>query len=165
MLRHRFAIVVSGIIWTFCGAVLFFRGVHYLAASSSALLNCAVPKGPLIACATSFLGSVEKGLIMLLCMSVSLGFIKGRFILKRSVERIVEHIYALPSPFPLKDIYPKPYYFLIVSMIALGCALKFIPLPIDIKGVMDSVVGAALINGAMLYFRSALISRQAKEQT
>ena len=49
-------------------------------------------------------------------------------------------------------------------MIALGCSFRFTPLPIDVKGVMDSIVGVALINGAMLYFRAALTYRRIKSQ-
>ena len=164
MIGHRFAIVLSGMIWITCGAVLFFRGVHYLGVACSALFGHVGSKGTLIACASSFTGSVEGGMIALLCVSVGLGFIKGRFVLKRSVERIVGHICALPSPFPLKNLYPRFYYFLLCSMIALGCSFRFTPLPIDVKGVMDSIVGVALINGAMLYFRAALTYRRIKSQ-
>jgi hypothetical protein len=61
----------------------------------------------------------------------------------------------------LTQIYSPTYYLLIGIMIGLGLSLKIFGLPIDIRGLVDVTIGAALINGAMLYFRSAFQLKQA----
>jgi hypothetical protein len=40
-------------------------------------------------------------------------------------------------------------------MMALGLVFRFLPIPIDLRGLIDVAIGSALINGAMLYFRAA----------
>jgi hypothetical protein len=38
-------------------------------------------------------------------------------------------------------------------MVLLGLVIRFLPIPIDARGLVDVAIGSALINGAMLYFR------------
>ncbi len=163
MLRRRFAIGFSGILWIVCGVVLFSRGVHCLADASQALLTHMSLQCPLLAPASAYTGSVERGMTLLLCISVGLGLIKGRFILHRSAHWVIGHICALPPSFSLRNVYPGSYYFLLFFMVGLGYFLKFTSLPLDVKGVLDSIVGAALINGAMLYLRVAFTLRNLKQ--
>ena len=40
-------------------------------------------------------------------------------------------------------------------MVGLGALIKVLNLPLDVRGAIDIVIGSALINGAMIYFRSA----------
>ena len=41
-------------------------------------------------------------------------------------------------------------------MMGIGMIFKYLPLSVDIKGFIDFTIGAALINGAMLYIREAI---------
>jgi hypothetical protein len=40
-------------------------------------------------------------------------------------------------------------------MILLGLSMRFMPILIDVRGVIDVAIGFALLNGSMLYFRLA----------
>lgn len=83
------------------------------------------------------------------------GFLKGRFVLSKSVKRVVTRIASLPLPIRMKDAYARSYWFLIGGMMMLGMVFRFLPIPIDARGIIDVAIGSALINGAMLYFRAA----------
>jgi len=89
----------------------------------------------------------------LIAVGLLLGFIKGRFVLSKTVARVVERILSLSLPIRLGDVYAKSYYFLILGMMGLGLFMRFAPIWQDIRGLIDIAVGSALINGAMLYFR------------
>lgn len=88
----------------------------------------------------------------LIAVGLLVGFLKGRLILPKSVRRIVARIQALPEPISLKQLYPPSYWILIGSMVGLGLAARL--LPNDIRGFIDIAIGAALMNGAMFYFRA-----------
>jgi hypothetical protein len=83
------------------------------------------------------------------------GFLKGRLVLSKTVKRITKRIYSLQAPVGFKDAFPVSYWLLIGFMMTLGMGLKFLPISIDIKGAIDVAIGSALVNGAMLYFRTA----------
>lgn len=160
MFRHRFAIILSGLIWMGVGIFLLHKGLHYLVAAGQAIFNHTHQGFSLIIFLASIVGGLEKGAMTLLCFGLILGFVKGRFVLKKSVHRIVMRIRSLPSPFPVRKLYPKAYYFLLFSMMMLGFLFKFLPLPLDVKGFIDFTIGIALINGAMLYFRAAFFLKE-----
>ncbi len=165
MLNRRFAIILSGCTWLIAGLFLLFKGVSYLLLALHGMSDHKDRPLVLIPFLSLWTGSVQKGIIALLGVSFLLGFLKGCFILNRSVTRIVRHICSLPLTFPLKDLYPKAYYFLLLLMIAFGFGLKLTPLPLDVKGGIDSFVGFALINGAIFYFREAFtLSRSKKSE-
>jgi hypothetical protein len=46
-------------------------------------------------------------------------------------------------------------------MILLGLSMKWLGLPIEIRGTIDVAIGSALMNGGIAYFRTAFaVSRQ-----
>lgn len=89
----------------------------------------------------------------LLFPAVFLGFLKGRIVFAKTVRRIVGRIYSLSLPIRLFDVYPFAYWCLIGGMVSLGMILRFFPE--SVRGVVDVAVGSALVQGAVLYFRSA----------
>ncbi len=101
----------------------------------------------------------EQIALGLIAVALLLGFLKGRFVLRKTVERIVKHICSFPTPVAFKNIYPKSYYLLLGSMVLLGLALKWVPIYPEIRGFIDVAIGSALINGSMLYFRQASLMR------
>ena len=161
MLRHRFAISLSGFIWMGIGIFLLHKGLQYFSAVGPQIFNKTYEGFSLILLLGSIAGTPEKGVMILLCIGIALGFFKGRIILKKSVNRIVSRIRSMPSPISIKQLYPKEYYFLIGGMMLLGFVFKFLPLPLDVKGFIDFTIGIALINGAMLYFRAAFVPEKA----
>ena len=163
MLSRRFAIILSGSIWLVAGLFLLFKGFSHLVLALHVLSDHKDLPLVLIPFLSSWAGSLQKGIIALLGTSLLLGFLKGRFILNRSAKRIVKHICSLPPTFPLKDLYPKTYYFLLPLMIAFGFGLKLTRVPLDVKGGIDSFVGVALISGAVFYFQAAFPLSRGKE--
>ena len=132
-MKHRGWIAFSGFVWFAIGAMLLYKGLHLI----------------------SFGQTAEKNATLLIAVGLLVGFIKGRFVLAKTVRRVVLRICSLSLPIRYKDVYTPSYYFLILGMMGLGILFRFLPIPIDIKGSVDVAIGSALINGAMLYFRAA----------
>ncbi|MCB1107388.1 MAG: hypothetical protein KDK76_04755 [Chlamydiia bacterium] len=149
-LSTRSAILFSGLVWLALGILLLSKGMKYLV-----FVGSANPSGILIKQVSRLGGDPHQGALILICLSLVLGLFKGRVVMKKAVNRVVERIRSFPSPIPLSAIYSKGYLFLIGGMTLMGISFKFLPLSIDIKGFIDCAVGAALINGAMLYIRAA----------
>lgn len=120
-------ILFSGFIWLAIGAMLLNKGIKLIADGNHTYLF-----------GFSFL----------------IGFIKGRFVLARTVQRVVKRIISLPKPIRFKDVYPPAYYILIGGMFCLGMLFRFLPIAPYLRGAVDVAVGSALINGALLYFKA-----------
>lgn len=158
MLRHRYAIVLSGLIWLATGVFLLNKGLGFLVAAGHAALSQNAESFSLILLFSPLFGTPEKSALFLLCVGLLVGFIKGRFVLKKTVKRVVKRIRSYPSPISLKQLYSKGYYILLGCMMLMGMLFKVLPIPLDVKGFIDFTIGSALINGSMLYFRAAFVS-------
>lgn len=139
---HKSWIVVTGFLWALIGCTLLYKGLHFI--SLAALTSPAF---------LSWFGEGERGATTLVGLGLVVGFIKGRFVLSKTVRRVTGRILSLPLPIRFNQVYGLPYLILIASMVFLGFCLRFVP--IDIRGFVDVAVGSALLNGAMLYFRAA----------
>lgn len=122
-MQHRGWILLSGLIWLVGGVFLLNKGVSYIGNS------------------------------WLLFPGVLLGFVKGRFVFAKTVQRIVKRIRGLPLPVRVSQVYPPIYLAVIGVMVLLSAALRFAPE--QVRGVIDVAVGSALVQGAMLYFRAS----------
>lgn len=131
-MKHRSWIAVSGFTWFLIGASLLFKGLELIA-------QAALP---------------QKTATSLIALGLLVGFLKGRFVLSKTVRRVVTRIASLPAPIRFKDAYAPSYWILIAGMTSLGMLFRFLPIPIDIRGTIDVTIGSALINGAVLYFRA-----------
>lgn len=149
-LSHTAMIVISGIIWLGIGCMLLSLGLNFIV-ESFLKDNLATMKRPILDLLSPLVGGVEPAAIMLIAIALLIGFMKGKFVFKKTVGRTVARICALPNPAPFIQIYPKSYYFLLALMFFLGFVVRFFPL--DVRGAVDVVIGCALINGSMLYFR------------
>lgn len=154
-LSHPVCILMSGIIWLAVGIMLLTKGLNHV-------VQAAHPehfgiKAWLIPSLTSIAGGREQAALLVIATGLLIGFIKGRWVLVKSVQRTVTHILSQPAPLKLSQVYAKSYYYLIFSMMGLGFLLKVLPIAADFKGLIDVAIGSALMNGALLYFRCALI--------
>jgi hypothetical protein len=147
-----FWIVCSGVIWFAVGVFLLLFGVKLVVFSSIE----GAPHSPLFTEIARMLKSREQTALILVTAGLVLGFVKGRFVLSKTVVRVVSRIRALPEPIRFFDVYSIGYLALIASMILLGMTLRWLSVPSDIRGAIDIAVGSALMNGAMFYFRSVL---------
>jgi hypothetical protein len=130
------------------GVFLLYKGLHLV--TQAAFLS-----DSLCYKMRTLFGSAQHAATAFMAIGLIVGFLKGRFVLSKTVRRVVLRIASLPLPIRLKDAYSRSYWILIGSMVALGMFFRFLPIPVDIRGVIDLAIGSALVNGAMLYFRAA----------
>ncbi len=127
-------IIFSGLIWLSVGIMLLSVGFKYLikgAAETQTLITC-------------------------ITLALILGYLKGRYILKKSVHREVFRILSITKSVRISDLYSKKYYILLAIMVCLGYLMNALALPPIIRGTIDITIGSALIKGAMLYFIHAV---------
>lgn len=131
-LSHKTLIVLSGLLWFAIGAWLLPLGLRFLVE-----------------------GELPDSIkITLIVFALFIGYFKGKKVLGKSAQRGIQRILSLSNPAPLSQIYPPLYYLLLASMILIGFLAKFLPL--DLRGFIDTAIGAALIHGSMVYFKAAL---------
>lgn len=154
--NHVTMIVLSGLVWLVVGCFLLPLGLNFIV-GSILKENLITVHRPVLDFLAPFAGGVDSAALLWIVFALLVGFFKGRYVFAKTVQRSVTRILALPNPAPLSQIYPLAYYILLGSMILLGVLVRFAPL--DVRGGVDVAVGAALINGAMLYFRQAWNTR------
>lgn len=155
-LSHKTLIILSGLIWMAVGCFLLPLGLNFLL---EAIYNSSISgmnDYPLLHFFSSFVWNAENAVIVLIAIGMMIGYAKGRYVLGKSAVRGVERILSFPNPTSLANIYSTKYYLLLGAMIGLGMSMKYLGLPKDVRGLVDVAIGAALINGAMIYFRLAI---------
>ena len=147
-IRQGIAIAFSGILWMGVGILLLVKGFSLI------LTPLAGSKGTFIySYMFSLSGNAQQAALLLICLGLLIGFFKGRFVLNKTAARVIRRIQKLPNPCSVFSLYSPSYLALLSSMILLGVLLKFIPIPFDIKGIIDVAIGSALTNGSSFYFR------------
>lgn len=134
---------LAGALWALGGLSLCLKGSGFL---SQAL---AEGKG-----AISLLGSSREDLSLLASLGIVLGWVKGKFAMRRAVERTVKRIAPLEQV-SWKEVFPLSFWILMGGMVALGASLRYLPLPLDIRGALDLAIGTALLYGANRYLIAA----------
>lgn len=153
---HRTLIALAGLTWFAIGFFLLYMGIHLILSTvQNPFLLLDHGRFSIIATFSSRTQDLQQTAIVIVSCCLFLGYLKGRFVLSKSVKRQVTRISLLPNPTSLNKIYSPGYYLLIASMMGLGMVLRFLPIGIDTRGAIDLTIGAALINGALLYFRYA----------
>ncbi len=141
---HRMAIFLSGTLWLAAGVMLMTKGIHLLMGAKGPLVNFLLP----------IAGHSEQAVLGLAVVGLGLGTMKGRTVLARAARKMIERIKQLPNPFHLSKIYPARYYILLAGMISLGMIRRFSGVADDIGGVVDLTIGCALVQGAVVYYKS-----------
>ena len=136
IMSHKTWILLSGVIWGVIGCLLLYKGLQLLAEEVS---------------------SDSSRASWLIALGLLLGFFKGRYVFRKTVQRISLRIMSLPAPVGFVDAFPKSYWLLLTSMMTLGFLLRLVP--IEVRGVIDVAIGSALMQGAMLYFRVAKMAK------
>ncbi len=132
-MSHKSWILFSGVLWGIVGCMLLYKGLQLLSEGVDT-------------------DSYNRA-FWLVAAGLFFGFLKGRFVLRKTVQRISLRIAELQAPISFVDAYPKSYWLLLASMMSLGFLLRLVP--VEVRGFIDVVVGSALLNGALLYFRAA----------
>lgn len=150
-LSHNVLIILSGLVWFAIGTMLLTIGVNLIVKA----LEQPTAYHPLFSFAYPYFDDLQSVGIIVLVVGLLIGFFKGRFVLGRSAQRVVNRIRTFPNPTPIYNLYSRGYYLLLAVMIGLGLSIKYLGLPDDVRGFIDVAIGAALINGAAIYFRIA----------
>jgi len=152
LLTKRAWLVISGIKWFAIGVMLLTRGLRLITAAA----NQVAGEAPLIKFLQTFVSSRHQAALLIVCLGLFIGFIKGRTVLAKTVSRIAGRINLHPERLTLKQAYDQRYWIVIGLMMVLGMSFRALSIPYDIRGGVDVAIGSALINGAMLYFRHLL---------
>lgn len=145
-------IVISGVMWFVVGIGLLTLGMNFIVVIGQSPVQ---DGNSVMALLSSFAGGQEQASLALITIGLVVGFIKGRFVLAKTTKRVVSRIIALKDPIAFSQVYSKGYLFLIGGMVLLGMSMKWINLPLELRGFVDVAVGSALMNGASAYFRAA----------
>ncbi len=151
-LRHETLIVISGLVWLAIGIFLMTLGLNFIVEGTK---SANLSDLPVLGNVSPLIGGVEEAALVLIALSLFIGHMKGRHVLGKSANRGIQRIRSFENPTSLTNIYSMQYYILIAVMIGLGMSMKFLGLSPDVRGAVDVAVGAALISGAMIYFRNA----------
>lgn len=143
--------LISGLVWMIVGCYLMPLGFKLLLEGSG---------GPLIDLLAPYLGGASQVSLLLVALGLFVGYMKGRHVLQKAAVKGIARIQSLPNPSSLAKIYNAKYYLLLGGMVALGMSIKWFGVPHDIRGAIDVAIGAALIQGSMVYIRFALKSWQ-----
>lgn len=149
-MKHRGWIILSGLFWLGVGGMLLRKGLYFL-------VQGVLTPHSLCDRWQGLFGSPSQTGTALLVVALVVGFLKGRLVLSKTVNRMVQRILSLEAPIRFVDVYPRSYWLLIGGMMGLGLVFRFGFIPIDMRGMIDVAIGSALINGSLLYFRSAMI--------
>ncbi len=154
---HASLLFLSGFVWLVVGCFLLPLGLNFVV-ESILRDNLITLRRPILDFLAPYVGGLDQAALIWIGCALLIGFFKGRFVFAKTVRRSVNRILSLPNPANLSQIYPMSYYLLLGSMVLLGYLVRFASL--DIRGGVDVAIGAALINGAMLYFRQSWAARR-----
>jgi hypothetical protein len=153
---HSTLIFLSGFVWLAVGCFLLPLGLNFIV--DTLLKDNAAHTYPILQFLAPYAGGLDAAAIVWIAFALLIGFLKGRRVFSKSVQRSVSRILNLPNPAPLSKLYTPSYYLLLGSMVVLGVLVRYTPL--DVRGGVDVAIGSALINGAVLYFRQAWLARR-----
>jgi hypothetical protein len=160
---HATLTFASGLVWLIVGFFLLPLGLGLLTGQIQPVPNVTVQ--PLVKTLSPYLGGAEEAGLLLIAISIYVGFLKGKYVLGKSARRGVDRLRGFPNPTSIGNIYSAKYYILLGSMVVLGFSIKFLGLPTDIRGIVDVIIGSALINGAIIYFRLGFLLRKEHNYT
>lgn len=146
---HPVLITLSGIVWLAVGFYLMPLGINFLIQSAQE------GNFPLIQAFNASGVSSQSACLTLIAVGLAIGYGKSRVIFSKTVKKTVVHIRTLPAKASLTAVYTPKYLLLLGLMVLIGLSMKWLSVPLDIRGLVDVAVASALINGAMMYFRQA----------
>jgi hypothetical protein len=152
-LNHPALVFISGIIW-------FTVGLYLLALGLNLVTGMLIPGNAqnhyyLLDSLASVFGGRDQAALVIIASALLIGHFKGKYVLGKSARSGIERLLMMATPIHLSQLYSKKYYILLGSMVLLGMSIKFFGVPADFRGFVDIAIGSALINGALIYFRSA----------
>jgi hypothetical protein len=144
MFNHRTVLQFTGFTWIVMGAWILYKGLKFVSYGGFAQNSFC-----------SRFGEPGSSIAFLMTAGLLIGYLKGKVVLQKTVWRVASRLQSLPFPLRLKDLYAPSYLLLIGAMMVLGMLLNVLPIPLEFRGFVDIVIGSALINGSLFYFKFA----------
>lgn len=94
-----------------------------------------------------------------LAVCVAVGLLKGEFAIGKAGRRAIARIATLPERSPFWQVFTPGQWGLVFGMMALGMLIRFSGVPKNIRGLVLTVIGLALL-WASRYFWNAANSSQ-----
>lgn len=142
-LSKKQAIICAGTFMFFGGVSLFTKGVALSSKIEVFSFPFSVAHGYF-----DFKGT----LFFIALVATFLGFLKGRFVISKTVSQNVERIKALAKdPFFFEFYAPKTWVILF-AMVLLARTISSLDIPLELRIILDIAVGTALFYGSMLFF-------------
>jgi hypothetical protein len=151
--KHSTLIIIGGTLWMVMGIFLMNMGLRLIAEKSAIIVY--TQESGVLQFLSSIFGGIQEAAVGMIGVSLAVGYFKGRFVLAKTVAKMVARIRTFKSPVSLHLIYAPKFYILIALMMGLGFLFRVLQVPHDVRGMVDIAVGAALINGSVLYFKQA----------
>lgn len=148
----RTLLFMAGLVWFALGLFLFIKGISLLLPATQHREGV----GSLLSLLGHYLPSPQESLTVLLTLVFLLGFCKGKYLLGKVAAKHIRYLFSLPAQSPLSRLYTKKNYFFLLLMSLGGMALRLSPLAQDSRGALSALVGFALMQGAMPYFRATI---------
>ena len=155
LLNRTILLSMSGIIWFCIGSMLLNIGINLMLEAATEATPALLPK-------ISALMGITWATLTLVGAALLLGYLKGKFLLLKTVKRETSRILSLPDPIRIKNLYHKKYIFLVMMMISLSVLIRISDISITIRGLIDIAIGSALLQGALFYLRYAIACKKQK---
>src|SRR6476646_3187280 len=87
--------------------------------------------------------------------ALSVGLLKGKVVLDRTANRVIERVETLQEPNPFKSIFQMfgaKTIALILAMMGIGIGLRIAGMSFEVRGLIYIAVGAALLWSCRLYW-------------
>jgi hypothetical protein len=138
-LSRRQHLWIAAAIWTFVGAGLFAMGL---------LFWFHLP----------YLGFLDAEHLGIGSAALAVGLIKGKVVLDRTANRVIERVETLQEPNPFKSVFAMfggKTIALIVTMMLIGLGLRIAGVSFEIRGLIYIAVGAALLWSCRRYWMAS----------
>lgn len=102
-----------------------------------------------------FLGFLDRPHIMGGAAALTVGLIKGKFILDKTAGRVIDRVEGLAEPNPFKSVFKMfgiKTISLILAMIGLGVVMRLAGVSFEIRGLLYMAVGMGLLWSCRRYW-------------
>lgn len=106
-----------------------------------------------------YLGFVDAPHLGVGAIALSVGLVKGKLILDRTANRVIDRIDTLQEPNPFKSIFQMfgaKTIALIVGMMSIGIDLRLAGVSFEIRGLIYIAVGIALLWSCRRYWIASM---------
>jgi hypothetical protein len=141
-LSRRFHLLLAASIWTLVGAGLLTMG---------SVFWFHLP----------YLGFLDRQHLLGGAIALGVGLIKGRLILDRTANRVIERIDTLTEPNPFKSVFQMfgaKTLALILAMMGIGIVLRVVGVSFEVRGLIYLAVGCALLWSCRRYWAASFQS-------